>query len=238
MSEKKHIDYFANRNISSVSYKKYKLPFYLEKELNGDVSLRILDIGCGLGQMLSALKEKGFVQLHGVDISIEAVDTCLANGLNVTRIDDIRTYCKTYMGERFDVIVMSHVLEHLPKDNIIETLHLIREYLLMPQGRFIAMVPNAQSNTHAYWAYEDFTHTTLFTAGSLFYVMKAAGYNNIEFLDPKGTAAFHPIIRFGFHFFLLLYTLNKRFWNLITLSSYHKPSPQIFTYEIKAKATC
>jgi len=46
------------------------------------------------------------------------------------------------------------------------------------------MVPNAQSPVGCYWAYEDFTHTTLFTAGSLYYVLKMAGFKEITFVDP------------------------------------------------------
>jgi hypothetical protein len=30
---------------------------------------------------------------------------------------------------------------------------------------------------------------------------------------------------------------DKRFWSKITYSSYHKPSQQIFSYEIKVKAS-
>ncbi len=44
-------------------------------------------------------------------------------------------------------------------------------------------MPNAQSHTGCYWAYEDFTHNTLFTAGSLLYVLKMAGFAHIEIID-------------------------------------------------------
>jgi len=32
------------------------------------------------------------------------------------------------------------------------------------------------------------------------------------------------------------YISDKKFWNKITCSAYHQPSPQIFSYEIKVKA--
>ena len=68
-----------------------------------------------------------------------------------------------YQGGAVDVIIMSHVLEHFPKDNIIPTLK--KAYnILNPNGKLIVSVPNAQSNTGSYWAYEDFTHSTLFTS--------------------------------------------------------------------------
>ncbi len=97
-------------------------------------------------------------------------------------------------------------------------------------------VPNAQANTGAYWAYEDWTHTTIFTTGSLYYVLKAAGFNNIEFLDidcSMGSPLIKKIIRKAL---LKLYKLNLSFWNKVTCSSFHKTSPQVFSYEIKAKA--
>lgn len=37
---------------------------------------------------------------------------------------------------------------------------------------------------------------------------------------------------------MMVYRLNKLFWNKVTASSYHYSSPQIFTYEIKAIACC
>ncbi len=236
LKKKNKDNYFKYRNVSEVTYKKYKLPRYLLKELDYNHGLKILDIGCGFGQMLLALRENNFTNVRGVDISKDAVDTCRKNKLDVELIDNIQNYCEDYKGEKFQVILMSHVLEHLPKDEVIEVLSLIRKYLLSDNGRLIAMVPNAQSNTHAYWAYEDFTHNTLFTSGSIYYVLKAAGFESIVFLDPKGISGFNLILQAGFNFFLTLYKLNRMFWNIVTLSFYHKASPQIFTYELKVRA--
>ncbi len=100
----------------------------------------------------------------------------------------------------------------------------------------LVVVPNAQSNTGSYWAYEDFTHFTLFTSGSVPYVLKAAGYDKISFVDRYGLDG-TPLIRKLFKsFFLFLYCLNYKFWNYITSSFFHQPSPQIFTYDIKVLA--
>ena len=97
-------------------------------------------------------------------------------------------------------------------------------------------VPNAQSNTGSYWAYEDWTHTVLFTTGSLFYVLRAAGFANIEFIDIDCTLEISKIKALIRIFFLIIYKTQIRFWNIITGSSYHQPSLEIFSYEIKAKA--
>ena len=124
--------------------------------------------------------------MHGIDINDEAVTICCELGLKVEKINDIVS-CVEKSGSKYDLIIMSHVLEHIDKQNIINTLKSIKQGLMGPKASLIVMVPNAQSNTGCYWAYEDFTHTTLFTGGSLYYVLKSAGFETVEYIDPLGT---------------------------------------------------
>lgn len=131
---------------------------------------------------------------------------------------------------------MTHVLEHIKKDDIIDTLSLIKGKLLKKGSLIFISVPNAQSNTGCYWAYEDFTHTTLFTAGSLLYALRSAGFSKIEIIDPYGIEKFNSIVRVLKFILLQVYILNKEFWNKVTSSSYHKQSPKVFSFEIKAVA--
>ena len=130
---------------------------------------------------------------------------------------------------------MSHVLEHFPKEQVIPQLVKLKG-LLKPSGALIVMVPNAQSHTGAYWAYEDFTHFLLFTSGSIYYVLRAAGFNEVEFLDVDCTIGMAGWKRTIKQILLKCYVLNYRFWNRVTTSSTHEPSPLIFSYEIRAIA--
>lgn len=228
--------YFRNREISSRYYKEYRLQRYLKLFLkNFPRKIRILDIGCGLGQLMSALHKEGFLNIEGIDISQEAIEICRKNGLKASCIDSIDTFA-TSCNQKYDLIIMSHVLEHLSKDKIIPTLDTIFNNLLTNKGSFLCIVPNAQSNTGCYWAYEDFTHNTLFTAGSLIYVLKSAGFSKVEIIDKRGLAGINIIIKTIFILLQNLYALRFKFWNLVTLSYFHKPSPIVFTYEIKALA--
>jgi len=177
----------------------------------------------------------GYTRLTGADISAEAIDHCLAQGLDVHRIGGIRDLC-TVSQEPFHLILMSHVLEHIPKSDIIETLQLIRERLMVEGASIFVSVPNAQSPTGCYWAYEDFTHTTLFTAGSLLFVLKSAGFTDVRFLDPDGLGGGRSLFRLPKKLLLRCYRAKILFWNLVTNSAFHAPSPQIFTYELKALA--
>ena len=177
----------------------------------------------------------GYTRLQGVDVASEAVDRCRQQGLDVELIANLEEYCGKH-EPAYDFIVMSHVIEHLPKDRIIVTLQAIRSRLMKSGASLLVAVPNAQSNTGCYWAYEDFTHSTLFTAGSLQYVLKAAGFESVTFLDPEGLWDTRPATRWLKKLLLGLYKARTTFWNKVTTSSFHKPSPAIFTYELKAIA--
>jgi 2-polyprenyl-3-methyl-5-hydroxy-6-metoxy-1,4-benzoquinol methylase len=229
-------DYFKFRNVPKESYQGYKLPVYIKNALPTAKDCRILDIGCGFGQMLMGLRDLGYSDLNGIDVSAEAVKFCKENNLNVFFVGDISDH-KVSEDKKYDVIMMSHVLEHIPKDQIIPTVKYIKSSLLKEGGSFFLMVPNAQSNTGAYWMYEDFTHHTLFTAGSAIYVLRSGGFTDITFLDKDGVESagtfYGKIIR---TVFLKLYNMKIDFWNKITLSTFHRPSPRIFSFELKVLA--
>lgn len=222
--------YFDLRSVSPEDFQTYTVPLFLKANLPKEAT--ILDFGCGYGQLLIGLRKEGYSQLVGLDILDKQIALCRQQGFQVFEsIEDLIA-----QGLKFDRIVMSHVLEHIEKPAIISTLVRIRTELLSPKGKLILIVPNAMSNTGCYWMYEDWTHHVLFTPGSLIYVLKAAGFTQIDFIDPDCTAYSSPINRFIKKGFLTLYRLNHMFWNKITNSAYHRPSPQIFSFELKAAA--
>lgn len=225
--------YFRNRGIDPAYYASFQLPAYLTAELPRDKNARILDIGCGFGQMLTRLREKGYGNIRGIDIGQESVSFCQSKGLDVEKIESIPGFAGEHSA-RYDLILMSHVLEHIPKSETLATLTAIRS-LLAPGGSFIVMVPNAQSNTGVYWMYEDFTHHLLFTAGSLRYAMLSAGFAEVTFLDPQCLAGLSFFGKLWRRFWLRLYSVRYNFWNRVTASSFHRPSPRIFSFEIKAR---
>lgn len=227
-------DYFVLRNIDSRTYEGFSIPAYLENVLT-DQNARILDFGCGFGQILCALKDIGFSNIEGADINPAAISHLRERQLAAHDLSTEEDFYETHAGN-YDYVIMSHVLEHFPKDEVINQLRMVRK-VIKSDGGLIVMVPNAQSNTGCYWAYEDFTHHLLFTSGSLYYVLKASGFSSVEFLDTDCTAGSSSFLkRVLRRFFLRLYRWNLGFWNKVTCSAYHAPSPQIFSYEIKALA--
>jgi 2-polyprenyl-3-methyl-5-hydroxy-6-metoxy-1,4-benzoquinol methylase len=225
-------DYFKHRTISDESYGKYTIPRYLIPFLPANKEARILDVGCGMGQFLGAMRELGYTNLHGIDINSEALEACKKKGLEVTKISDTRDFV-VGEGEKFDWIIMSHVLEHIEKDWVIDTLKHIREKLMSKNGSFALMVPNGQSFTGTYWRYEDFTHHTVFTAGSCLYVLRAAGFGSIQFMDADGTSQMSFWKKCIIKFLIACYKKREDFWGLVLQTSYHKPSPRIYSFELK-----
>lgn len=222
-----HIDYFASRGINSKTYDNYSIPQYLLASLPKDKSSNILDFGCGFGQTLMALRSLGYKNIRGSDIELKAIEFCREKGLAVEE-----GFPK--VGE-VDFIILSHVLEHIRKEDTIEFLIKLRK-LLSNSGTIFICVPNAQSNTGCYWAYEDFTHQTLFTAGSLIYILRQAGFKEIRFVDQKCLLGLSMIKIVLKEFLLYVYKLRLIFWNKVTNSYFHDPSPLIFSYEIKVLA--
>ncbi len=227
--------YFDLRGIKPDECGNYRIPHYLRSILNRYEINSLLDIGCGNGHLLLEIGREYGIGGMGIDISPEAIASGRRKGLNVELIEDISEFSEDH-GCAYDLIVMVHVLEHLKKDRMIETLKDIHENLLSDKGRLLVVVPNAQSSTGCYWAYEDFQHNWLFTTGSLYYVLLAAGFTSVEFVDPRCTSGLRWPKRMLRLAFTKLYEMKTAFWNNATNSAFHKPSPNIFSYEIKCLA--
>lgn len=99
----------------------------------------ILDIGCANGGLLAALSERGFTRLHGLDGAANCVSTVRKMGITsyqcgLSALDDFSP------GQRFDLIVLSHVLEHLAD---IRPIMLAVRQLLSPEGLIYVETPDA-----------------------------------------------------------------------------------------------
>jgi SAM-dependent methyltransferase len=74
---------------------------------------RVLDVGCGYGKKLHALQDNG-VDVTGVEVNPEIVRANREAGLHCFTAEEF-----SHRTENYDVMLMSHVIEHFsPKDLI------------------------------------------------------------------------------------------------------------------------
>jgi SAM-dependent methyltransferase len=113
-----------------------------------------IDVGCGTGAMLIALRARG-VRVLGLDYSRSAIDICDRRGLDV-RLHDIEARCDIDDLGRFDVAICTEVAEHVKPDFADD---LIRELVtLSDQIVFTAAIPgqgggvdHVNEQPNSYW---------------------------------------------------------------------------------------
>jgi methionine biosynthesis protein MetW len=86
---------------------------------------RVLDVGCGAGDLLALLEAEKHVDGRGVEISVDGVSACLAKGLTVIQ-GDADSDLKDFPDQTFDYAILSQTLQALraPKDVLGELIRL------------------------------------------------------------------------------------------------------------------
>ncbi len=96
---------------------------------------KLLDVGAGTGDFLVVAKENGW-SVHGVEPNSKANAKASEKGL------ELKTTLEDFANQKFDVITLWHVLEHLPNltDQVTRLSNLLSE-----DGIIIIAVPNFKS---------------------------------------------------------------------------------------------
>jgi SAM-dependent methyltransferase len=102
---------------------------------------RLLDVGCGHGLLLDEARQRGF-EVEGVELSREAARHA-RDVLGLT-VHEVAIENVSFNGERFDVIVLADVLEHL--EDPVRALDRCIE-LLAPEGALVIATPDPSSVT-------------------------------------------------------------------------------------------
>lgn len=148
-------------------------------------STRILDIGCGGGDLLRDLRHAGFPRVTGVDISEEAVFFCRSQNLTeVYRMDAAKL---SFPDDSFDLVIASDILEHMKDDEAV-----LSEWrrVLVGKGILILFVPAFMF----LWSRHDEVnhHYRRYTKKVLFEKFKVSGFS-IEQIGYWNFLLFIPI---------------------------------------------
>ncbi|MFA5167941.1 MAG: class I SAM-dependent methyltransferase [Candidatus Omnitrophota bacterium] len=114
--------------------------FIRDESLKKHRSIKILDIGCNEGMMILYTRKAGVeAEFYGIDILPEKKEKALSRGYKQVLLEDIRGCDFQQFGEGFfDVVICSHILEHLENPGII--LDQIRR-IMKKGGMLIVGVP-------------------------------------------------------------------------------------------------
>ncbi|HMM13663.1 MAG TPA: methionine biosynthesis protein MetW [Parvibaculum sp.] len=71
---------------------------------------RVLDVGCGDGELLALLARTKNVDGRGIELSQEGVNACVSRGLSVVQ-GDADTDLRTYPDNAFDYVILSQTIQ-------------------------------------------------------------------------------------------------------------------------------
>lgn len=140
-------------------------------------NMSVLELGCGNGLFLQYLENIGVTDFLGVDKDAELVN-CMPESI-ATRFHagDIWTFLAESKSHReFDRVVLYDVLEHFSSEEGCRLLTQIGE-ILSPDGAIIARVPNLSSPWGLSHQFNDLTHKTAFTPGSIAQLAETCSYS-------------------------------------------------------------
>ena len=161
----------SSATASRLSFRRDILP-----HLPASTNARIVDLGCGQGQLVQQLLLHGYTNSWGVDISTEQVSLAHASGINQVVHGDFK---EAFEGESLDVVTATDFFEHLTRSEILEALDHVYA-ALRPSGVLILRVPNAVSPFGGNYRYGDMTHETFFTSRSIRQLAAAAKFDQAQ----------------------------------------------------------
>lgn len=144
--------------------------------------LSVLDYGLGRGKYLRLFREWGLTPV-GVDINADYIEQARQDGFEAYHEAELDS-----LGQRFDVIFLSHLIEHLDPNQLLALLDRLIT-LLTPNGRLVVISPVLGERF-----FHDFSHVRPYYPQS---IRHAFGQSNA----PLSFGASERIVLKDIHFF-------------------------------------
>ncbi|WP_051295007.1 class I SAM-dependent methyltransferase [Maridesulfovibrio bastinii] len=100
-------------------------------------NVRILEVGCGRCSKTVLLKKFGFHNILGVEKNLNLVNMAVSEGFNVVDVDSFE---REFKDEQFDLLILSHIIEHFDFKDLIEFMSGYLKHL-KPGGRLLIATP-------------------------------------------------------------------------------------------------
>ena len=138
----------------------------------------VLDVGCGRGEFLALLKERG-VRAHGIDVNDSMVEVCVQKGLDASKADAL-DYLRAQPAGSLGGLLAAQVVEHL--DPAYLTNLLDAAYAALRPGAPIVL---ETINPACWFAFfesyvRDITHVRPLHPDTLKFLLQASGFGGVE----------------------------------------------------------
>lgn len=158
-TDKMYLDFEEKYRGSMEEIKKKQL-FYVDNYVLPNVSAdslgMVIDIGCGRGEWLSLLAERGYRGV-GVDLNTESLKCCEDKNIKTVCMDGI-DYLKTLPAESVKLLTSFQLVEHITTNQLLELMKQIAR-VMRKDGLVIIETPNPSNvNVGASAFYLDLTH--------------------------------------------------------------------------------
>jgi 2-polyprenyl-3-methyl-5-hydroxy-6-metoxy-1,4-benzoquinol methylase len=144
-----------------------------------DRSASIIDLGCGHGTLIYYIREAGYKNVIGVDISPEQVRAAASLGIEGISQGDLLEALRMNKDQSIDVVIAFDVIEHLTKAELVPFVTEVFR-VLRPTGKFVLHTPNGESPFVGAIRYGDMTHELAFTRHSISQLLMCFGFSSID----------------------------------------------------------
>ena len=100
-----------------------------------EANTRVLDVGCNDGTLMEFLKRNKNIDIRGIEISKDQVQTCIAKGLTVIE-GNAEFDLKQFPNDSFDYVILSQTLQAFKNTEI------VTKELLRVGKKAIVTIPN------------------------------------------------------------------------------------------------